>query len=46
MMFINTLGGSHNINRFAIVPPKAPIMNVGFRQLQDLMLIKLLHGGK
>lgn len=45
MMFINTLGGT-NVNRFAIVPPKAPILNVGFRQLQDLMLIKLLHGGK
>lgn len=45
MMFINTLGGT-NVNRFAIVPPKAPIMNVGLRQLHDLMLIKLLHGGK
>lgn len=47
MMFINTLyGGNNNISKFAVVKPKAPIMNVGFRQLQDLMLIKLLSGGK
>lgn len=46
MMFINTLyGGNNNINRFAIVPPRQ-LGDVRFRQMQDLMLIKLLSGGK
>lgn len=46
MMFINTLyGGNNNIGKFAVVPPRQ-FGDVRFRQMQDLMLIKLLSGGK
>lgn len=46
MTFINTLyGGNNGINKFAVVQPRL-LGDIRFRQMQDLMLIKLLSGGK
>lgn len=55
MTFIETLyGGKNNLNKFVVTPKRqlspatrgSQLDRLKFRQLQDLMLIKLLSGGK
>lgn len=56
MTFIETLyGGKNNLNKFVVAPKRqlpplarfsSQMDRLKFRQLQDLMLIKLLSGGK
>lgn len=55
MTFIETLyGGKNKLNKFVVAPKRqlfpatreSQLDRLKFRQLQDLMLIKLLSGGK
>ena len=56
MTFIETLyGGKNKLNKFVVTPKRQlpsstrtgqPLDSLKFRQLQDVMLIKLLSGGK